>query len=111
MSVSRGDAQAVGQLTMANLGDFAPGDSASFTIVAVAPGDGGPKGNFSAVASMISREGVAVQASTSMRGTGGPAVLPETGAGNWLIGAGLLLAALSVGVHQARRRSARASGS
>jgi len=110
LSMSRGDAQSVGQLAMANVGDIAPGDSAWFTIVAVAPGNGGPKGNFSAVASMISREGVAVQASTSLKGTGGPAILPVTGAGNWLIGAGLLLAVLSVGVHQARRRSARASG-
>jgi uncharacterized repeat protein (TIGR01451 family) len=105
VSVSRGDAQAVGQLTMANLGDFAPGDSASFTIVAAAPGDGGPKGNFSAVASMISHEGVAVQASASMRGTGGPVTLPVTGMDNWLIVAGMLLAVVIVGVHQARRRS------
>jgi len=111
LSPSRGDGLSVGQLAMANVGDFAPGDSVSFTIVAAAPGDGGPKGNFSAVASMISREGVAVQASTSVKGTGGPAVLPETGAGSWLIGAGLLLAGVTVGVHQARRRSARASGS
>lgn len=110
VSVSRGDAQAAGQLTMANLGNFAPGDSVSFTIVAAAPGDGGPKGNFSVVASMISHEGVAVQASASLRGTGGPMILPVTGMDNWLIAAGLLLAVVIVGVHQARRRFVRTSG-
>ena len=110
LSASRGDAQAVGQLAMANLGDFAPGDSASFIIVAAAPHDGGPKGNFPVVASMISREGVAVQASASLTGTGGPMVLPVTGMSNWLFAAGLLLAVVIVGVHQVRRRSVRVSG-
>lgn len=110
LTTDRGEALSVGQLAMANLGDFAPGDTATFTIIAAAPADGAPQGRFSAVVSLFSREGVAVQASTSLQGMGGPSALPVTGMGDWLMWIGLMLAALLVGANFARRRSAGRSG-
>ncbi len=104
VTTDRGDARTTGRLAMASLGDLAPGDSATFDIIALAPNDGGPQGAFSLIASFISREGVAVQASTSLRGTGGPAGLPVTGLNEGLVWAGLALGALLIGAHQARRR-------
>jgi len=104
VTTDRGDALTVGSLVMANLGDMAPGDSATFTISGVAPNDGGPQGNLPIVASLISREGISAQASASLKGMGGPVTLPVTGSNEWLVWAGLALAALLIGAHQARRR-------
>jgi hypothetical protein len=104
MTTDRGDVVSQGRLAMARVGDLASGDSATFTIVASAPGDGGPSGSFAVVASLFSREGVAVQASTTLRGTGGPPTLPVTGSGEALMWIGLALAGLLIGAHQARRR-------
>ncbi len=103
LTTDRGDALAAGQLAMANLGDLAPGDAATFVIVALAPNDGGPQGSLPLVVSLVSREGVAVQASALLKGSGGPPMLPVTGSGEWLVWIGLALAALLVGAHQARR--------
>ncbi|HLF26909.1 MAG TPA: hypothetical protein VJG32_11280 [Anaerolineae bacterium] len=108
MSTDRGDTASQGPLALANLGDLAPGDVATFTIIANAPHDGGPQGNLSVIASLISREGVAVQTSTPLKGTGGPAMLPVTGMGEWLMLMGVALSMLLVGTHQLRRRRSRA---
>lgn len=101
----RGDTRTVRRLAMANLGDMAPGDSATFTIVVTALNDGGPVGNQSLNVSLISREGVAVQAAASLRGMGGPPTLPVTGSGEWLVVVGVTLAALLAGVRSVRRRA------
>ena len=108
-ATDRGDALTAGRLAMADLGDLAPGDSATFTIVALAPNAGGPQGGFAVTASLFSREGVAVQASTSLTGMGGPAGLPVTGLNEGLVWIGLALAALLIGAHQARRRRRQAA--
>ena len=104
LTTDRGDALAAGQLALAQLGDLAPGDTAAFVIVALAANDGGPQGSLPIVASLISHEGVAVQASASLKGSGGPGMLPVTGSSEWLVWIGLALAALLVGARQARRR-------
>jgi uncharacterized repeat protein (TIGR01451 family) len=108
MITDRGDAVSHAQMAMANVGDLAPGASVTFSVVANAPNDGAPSGSLPIVASMISSEGVAVQASATLKSTGGPATLPVTGSGEWLIGVGLGLAGLAVGARQLRRRRAAA---
>jgi hypothetical protein len=109
LTTNRGDALSVDRLAMANLGDMAPGDSATLTIVALGSNDGGPQGSLALVASLISREGVTVQSSTSVMGTGGPGMLPVTGLAEWLAGVGLALAALVAVTRVARQWSARVS--
>jgi hypothetical protein len=101
----RGDTLASGRLAMANLGDLAPGDTATFAIVVAASNGGGPQGSQSLNVSLISREGVAVQSAASLRGMGGPPTLPVTGSGEWLVVAGAGLAALLVGLRGLRRRA------
>ncbi|HEY4688985.1 MAG TPA: LPXTG cell wall anchor domain-containing protein [Anaerolineae bacterium] len=106
LTTDRGDALSYGQLAMANVGDMSPGDKATFVIVATAPNDGGPQGTHPIVASFVSSEGVAVQASTTLKGMGGPTILPVTGSGEWLVWIGLALAALIIVVHRIRQRRA-----